>query len=284
MILLTGITGKVGGATADALLEKGVKFRAVVRDKAKAAAWADRGVEIVEGDLGDPASVAAALEGCDKAVLILPNSKEQEQMELAFVDSAVKAGIKHLVKLSSPEAVKGTTSPIPLVHIAAEDAIKGSGLSWTLVRPHFFMQNLTNYGAAVRKTGKLSMPMGQGNASPTDCRDAGAFIAEVLTGEGHFGKSYDISGPELLTFEQIAQYFGEVLGIDVVYEDCDPGAYHERLRPFLTSDWHADAVGILFAEIADGTTPGHVSDTFEQVMGRKPISFKQFLRDHVLQD
>lgn len=279
MILLTGITGKTGGATAAALLNRGLPVRAIVRDTDKAAEWAAKGVELVQGDLSDSASVESAMEGCDQAVLIVPNSLEQEGLELGFVESAVKAGIKHLIKLSSPEAVKGTTSPIPLVHIASEDAIRASGLNYTMVRPHFFMQNLINYGAAAKQTGQISLPMGEGNVSPTDCKDAGEFIAEVIAGgEQHYGQSYDISGPELMDFNQIAEAFGDVLGQEVKYVDADPAAYKERMRQFLTSDWHSDAVETLFAEIADKTTPGHVTDTFEKIVGRPPTSFREFLK------
>ena len=281
MILLNGITGKSGGATANALLEKGAKLRALVRDPSKAADYASKGVEIVQGDLGDPASVDAALQGCDKAVLILPNSKEQEELEIAFINAAAKSGIKHFVKLSSPEAVRGTTSPIPLAHIAAEDALMESGMGWTIVRPNFFMQNVIGYGAAAKETGKISLPMGKGTAALTDSNDVGAFIAEVLTTDGHLSKSYDFSGPELLNFDQIAQCFGEVLGRDVVYEDCDPGEYKKAISQFFRSDWHSDAVARLFAEIADGTTPGEVNDTFQKVVGREPMSFTEFLRQHL---
>jgi uncharacterized protein YbjT (DUF2867 family) len=253
--------------------------RAIVRDEAKAADWAARGVEIIQGDLGNSASVESAMDGCDQAVLILPNSLEQEAMELAYVASAVKSGIKHFIKLSSPEAEKGTKSPIPLVHIAAEDAIRASGLNYTLVRPHFFMQNLINYGAAAKETGQISLPMGTGNVSPTDCNDAGEFIAEVIAGgEKHYGQSYDISGPELMDFNQVAAVFGDVLGKEVEYVDADPKVYQERMRQFLTSDLHSDAVAILFREIADKATPGYVTDTFERIVGRPPTSFKEFLQ------
>lgn len=283
MILLTGITGNNGGATANALLEKGVKFRALVRDLDKASEWADRGVELVKGDLEDPASVRAALEGIDRAVLILPNGEDQERLELSFIETAKQAGLPWIIKLSSPEAIRGTTSPIPLAHIAAEDAIMESGMNWTFVRPSFFMQNLRSTPAQAKATGKLSMPMSDGTVVLTDCADAGAFIAQVLTTdpEQHYGQCYDITGPDpVMTFHDVAKVVGEVIGQDVEYDDCDADAYQEAIRPYHRNQWHSDAVAYLFAEIANGNTPGIKTDTFQTMMGRPGTSFKEFLEKH----
>ncbi len=280
MILLTGITGNNGGATATALLEKGVKFRALVRDLDKAAEWATKGVELVQGDLNDSASVSAALEGIDRAVLILPNSQTQEQLELAFIETSKNAGVNWILKLSSPEAVRGTSSPIPLAHIAAEDAIMASGMNWTFVRPSFFMQNLRGTVPQAKDTGKLSMPMGNGTVALTDCADAGAFIAHVLTTnpEQHHGQCYDITGPdEVMNFHQVAQLIGEAIGRDVEYDDCDPAAFQEAIRPYHRNQWHSDAVAYLFAEIANGATPGIKTNTFQEIMGRPGTSFREFL-------
>ena len=280
MILLTGITGNNGGATATALLNKGIKFRALVRDLDKAADWAAKGVELVKGDLNDPASVQAALQGVDRAVLILPNGEEQERLELSFIETAKKAGLPWIIKLSSPEAIRGTTSPIPLAHIAAEDAIMESGMNWTFVRPSFFMQNLRGSVPQAKATGKLSMPMGQGTVALTDCADAGEFIAHVLTTDPaqHNGKCYDITGPdEVMTFDTIAEIIGEAIGQKVEYDDCDAAAFQEAIRPYHRNDWHSDAVAHLFAEIENGSTPGIKTNTFQEIMGRPGTSFKEFL-------
>jgi uncharacterized protein YbjT (DUF2867 family) len=277
MILLTGITGNNGGATANALLEKGVKFRALVRDLDKAAEWAAKGVELVKGDLENADSITAALQGIDRAVLILPNGEDQQRLELAFIETAKQAGLPWILKLSSPAAVRGTTSPIPLAHIAAEDAMMASGMNWTFVRPSFFMQNFRSAGA----TGKLSMPMGKGTVALTDCADAGSFIAQVLTddnSEPHYGQCYDITGPDqVMTFDDVANVIGEVIGQDVEYDNCDAAAFKEAIRPFHRNDWHSDAVAYLFAEIANGETPGIKTDTFQKMMGRPGTSLKGFL-------
>ena len=281
MILLTGITGNIGGATARELLAKGVRFRALTRDIVKASGWAEQGVELVQGDLEDADAVKRALSGVDRALLVMPNGEHQERAELAFIRTAKAAGLPWVLKLSSPEAVRGTTSPIPLAHIAAEDAIIASGMKWTLIRPSFFMQNFRGSVKAARATGKLSMPMGNGTIAVTDNNDAGAFIAHVLTDPDaarHHGQCYDITGPDpVMTFSDVARLLSEVIGQPVVYDNCDPKAFQEAIRPFHRNQWHSDAVAFLFAEIANGRTPGHKTDTFQKIMGRPGRSLREYL-------
>ena len=170
---------------------------------------------------------------------------------------------------------------IPLAHIAAEDAVKASGMNWTFVRPSFFMQNLRGLPGQAKETGKVSMPMGNGTVTLTDCADAGAFMARVLTTDPqqHYGQCYDITGPDLvLTFNDVAKIVGEVIGQDVDYDDCDADAFQEAIRPFHRNDWHSDAVAYLFAEIANGKTPGIKTNTFQEMMGKPGTSFKEFLQ------
>ena len=143
------------------------------------------------------------------------------------------------------------------------------------------MQNFRGSVKAARATGKLSMPMGNGTVAVTDNNDAGEFIAHVLTDPDsarHHGQCYDITGPDpVMTFHDVARAIGEAIGQTVVYDDCDPKAFQEAIRPFHRNQWHSDAVARLFAEIADGRTPGHKTDTFQKIMGRPGRSLKEYL-------
>ena len=131
MILLTGVTGKIGGETAKQLIDKGASLRALVRDEAKAADLKAAGVELVVGDMADADTVKQGLDGAEKAFLLLPNGEHQLAHEKQFTDLAVAAGVKHLVKMSSMEAVADAETPIPLAHWASEEYIRASGLDHT---------------------------------------------------------------------------------------------------------------------------------------------------------
>lgn len=279
MILLTGVTGKTGRETAQQLLKKGAPLRAVVRDEAKAAPLKAAGIELVVGDLADADTVRRALKGVETAFLLLPNGKSQREVEMQFTDLAVATGVRHLVKMSSMEAVAHAQTPIPQAHWAVEEHIRASGIPWTIIKPNFFMQNLLASAASIKAQRKFSLPMGNGTTGMADIRDIGAVCAEVLTGAGHAGKSYEITGPEVLTFHDVAARFSEVLGAHVEYVPMPMEQFRSRMAGVL-EPWHLNAVCELFREIAE-TGLDHTTDTFRQLTGRDPISLRQFIRDNV---
>jgi uncharacterized protein YbjT (DUF2867 family) len=148
-----------------------------------------------------------------------------------------------------------------------------------MIRPNFFMQNLLGNAAALRSTGKLVLPLGSGSAAVTDTRDVAEVIAFVLTQPGHTGRVYEITGPEVLNFTQVAACFASVLGRSIEYVDQEPEAYREHLARFLKSSWHVDAVCAIFREIREGYVT-HTSPDFERLIGRPPTSLAQFVRDY----
>lgn len=279
MILLTGVTGKTGGETAKQLLAKGVKFRAIVRNEAKAEGLKAAGVELVVGDISDAAVVTQALAGTTKALLVLPNGKTQQANEEQFTDRAKAAGVQHLVKMSSMEAVAHAETPIPKAHWAVEEYIRASGIPWTMLKPNFFMQNLLASANGIKTNKRFSLPMGEGTTGMADIRDIAAVAVEVLTGQGHAGRSYEITGPEVLTFHDVAARFTAVLGEKIEYVPMPMEQFRERMANVL-EPWHLNAVCELFREIAE-IGLDHTTDTFKTVMGREPSSLTQFIKDHI---
>lgn len=279
MILLTGATGKTGGETAKVLLAQGVKIRALVRSPEKAAALKAAGAELVAGDVSDAAALAKALAGVERALLILPNGEHQLALEKQFTDAAKQAGVKHLVKMSSMEAVADAKSPIPRAHWASEEYIRASGLAWTMIKPNFFMQNLLAFAGSIKEQGKFFLPMGEGQTVMIDARDIGAVAAAVLSGDGHAGQSYQVTGPEVLGFADVADRFTKVLGRKIEYVNIPMAAYREKLSHVLTSKWHLNAVCELFGEIAECPML-EVTDTVKRLTGRDARPLRQFIEDH----
>jgi uncharacterized protein YbjT (DUF2867 family) len=148
-----------------------------------------------------------------------------------------------------------------------------------MVKPNFFMQNLLTSAGSIKSQRRFSLPMGNGTTGMADVRDIGAVCAEVLTGTGHAGKSYEITGPEVLTFHDVARRFSDVLGAKVEYVPMPMEQFRERMTNVL-EPWHLNAVCELFREIAE-IGLDHTTDTFRKLMGRDPISLRQFVQDNV---
>ena len=280
MILLTGATGKTGSEVAKQLAAHDTPFRVLVRDPDKAAALKDLGAEIAVGNMEDADAVSKALAGVDKAVLILSNGEHQAKIEKQFTDCAVKAGVKHIVKLSSMESKPGTTKPIPAMHVASEEHIRASGLDWTMIRPTFFTQNLLGSARTIKTSDKIVLALGNAVVAPTDLRDVAEVIRLALTDDAHLNKSYDLTGPEALSLSQVAEKFSKVLGREIRYEPQPVEEFGKILRQVGFPEWRVNAVCDEFRLLGQ-TTSRHTTDTIRQILGREPTSVEQFIRDHI---
>ncbi len=280
MILLTGVTGKTGGEVARQLTAAGVPFRALVRNPAKADALQAMHADLVIGDVADDAVLERALEGIERALLVMPNGEDQLLLEKRFTRYAARAGVQHLVKLSSLESVPESTNPITRVHVASEQAIRESGMAWTMIRPTFFMQTFLGSATGIRERQLITMPAGTGTIAPTDLRDVGAVIGRVLTEPGHENQSYDLTGPELLTLAEIAARFSAVLGREIRYVDQPMAEFAARLAALNLTPWRIAAVCKEFEAIAAGVID-HTTGMVARLLGRPPISLGQFIRDHL---
>lgn len=280
MILVTGVTGKTGGEVARLLAAARVPFRALIRNRAKADALQFRPAEVVVGDVADDAVLAQDLQGVERALLVMPNGEDQLKLEKRFTEQAARAGVQHLIKLSSLESVPGSTTPFTQVHLASEQYIRDSGMNWTMIRPTFFTQTFLTSAPRIREQQVISMPAGKGTIAPTDLRDVGAVILRVLTEPGHANQSYDLTGPELLTLEQVAARFSLVLGREIRYVDQPPEELRTRLAAINLAPWRIDGVCKEFKAIAAGVID-HTTGTIARLLGRPPLSLEQFIRDHL---
>ena len=279
MILLTGATGKTGSATAKALNERGIKFRALIRNEEKREDIESLGGEVIIGSIENKEAVDQSMVDVETALILLPNSENQLSLEKQLVDSAKQAGANRVVKMSSIEATPDATSPIPRLHLESEEYIKQSGLNWTMVKPNFYMQNLLASAATIKDQGKIFLPMGEGKTGMIDTTDVGKVLAKVLSEDGHESMNHEITGPEILSFFEVAEIFTQGLGKQVDYIDVPLAAYKETLGQFLTNQWHLDAVIDLFKGIADGGIE-EKTDTYSNLMGESPKSLSQFVSEN----
>ena len=280
MILICGATGKTGRQLLNLLKASGIPARAIVRDPAKAAGLRDRGFEVVIGDLGDREVLAGALKNVDHAFLLMANSENQCTVEKQFIDAAQTAGTRHIVKLSAIGADSSSTAVLKRYHGQAEDYLKQSGLVHTIIQPGFFMDNMLNCAQTIARDNSFSLPMGAGKSGVVDIRDVAEVALAALTRPGHENKTWVVTGPEILSFAEIAVIFSAVLGRQISYVDSPPDEFREQLLKWGQSDWYVAAALQLF-ELNRQNKNAKITGDFEAVTGRAPRSMRQFVQDHL---
>ena len=275
MILVT-TAGKVGSEAARLLAGRGVLVRVLVRDPAKAAALAQAGAEVAEGDLEVPATIDAAMQGVSAVVLVSPAVPVQE---LNVVGSAVRAGAGHVVKITSKASAD---SPIARRRGQAEieDGLIASGLGYTLLRNNAYMQNFLMSAPSIARTGSFGSAANDGRVGMIDARDVAAVAAQIAVSPAvHAGKTYWPTGPEAITFSDAAAVLSKVLGGLVTFQ---PLTVEEQTQamidvglPESLAAMNAQAVA-LFAEGDSDYVTGDVP----AILGRPARTFEQFAADY----
>jgi uncharacterized protein YbjT (DUF2867 family) len=276
MILLTGATGTVGAATARALQASGAPFKVGARspDRAKAL-----GVDAVDFDWDRLDTYLPAFRGAERVFLLTPGSERAYGYVMQAVAAAKRAGVKHLVKLSVIGAEMEPGILFGRAHRAAERELEESGLAYTFLRPTFFMQNfVTYYGVDPGRDGPVHLAHGDGKASWIDARDIGEAAAAVLTGSGHEGRAYDLTGGEALSSAEALALLGEALGRNYAYTPVPAPAAQQAMESMGMPLWLVDGSMELDALIRDGHAAG-VADGVRRTLGRAPRTFREYARD-----
>jgi len=275
MILVT-TAGKVGSETARLLATQGVPVRVIVRDADTAAALEIEGVEVFTGDLEVPATIDAAMRDISGVVLV---TAAVVQQELGVIDSAARAGVKHVVKITTKASAH---SPIALRrdHAQIERALIASGVSYTLLRNNTYMQNFLLMAPAIAKTDSFSSGTGDGAVGHVDVRDVAAVAAEIAASpSAHAGKTYWPTGPEALTGTEVAAVLSKVLGRTITFH---PLTFEQQKQAFIDvglPEPVADDRARAFALMAEGDLD-YITDDVPTILGRPARSFERFARDH----
>lgn len=280
MILITGATGNIGSKVLLRLSEAGVETRALSRDPSRGEALPH--VEWVEADLAALETLPPVFEDIDRLFLLTGNARSMKQLQKNAIDEAVAAGVDHVVKLSARGAQPKSKSAIGRWHHQVEIHLKASGLSWTMLRPHVFMQNLLDQAERIRTHGELRAAADDGRIPFIDTRDIADVATTVLTegAEKHDGETYLLTGGVALDYGQVAAIIGAATDRDVQYVSESFEEARARLQNEDMPDWLIDSRLALAAyQRAGGETARVTRDVFE-LTGHPPRSMVQFAYDY----
>ncbi len=279
-VLVTGATGTVSTALREALKGKpGLRIRTLVRDPAKAEALEKDGYEVAVGDLEEPDTLAEAFDGVDILWLLTPASALEPSMGSNAVQAARRANVKHIVRNSAIKAAHDAPNRNGRLHALVEESVKASGIPWTIIRPHYYMQNLLSSAGSVASDGMLYMNMGPGRVGTIDARDVGVLAAKVIEHpDRHAGRTYTPTGPESIDMASAAETLSRVLGKPVNYVGLPQEAAQQAMLGFGLSRWFVGNVVDYGRAYSDGWGDFTTSD-FQDLTGHDARSFQEFATD-----
>lgn len=277
LVLVTGATGNTGRGVLQALMERGVPVRAMVRREADRDDF-PAGVQVAVGDFNDPQSLAAALDGTGRAYLVTPSSERAEEQQRRFADLAVRAGVGHLVVLSQLGAREDSPVRFLRYHAAVEEHVRGLGIAYTFLRPNLFFQGLLAFAALVSAEGRFGAPIGDARVSAIDVRDIAAVAVAALTGDGHEGATYTLTGPAAITHSDIAAALSAALRREVAFADTTPDSFAATLHGILPA-WQIEGLLEDYEHYRHGEA-ATVTTAVADITGRPPRDISQFARDY----
>jgi len=280
-ILVSGATGRTGGAAIDELVKLGKQVRAYVRsDDERAAALRKRGVDIAVGDFTDIDDIRAAMEGIASAYFLHPIAPGIISAAAYFAQAAKEAGVSAIVNMSQISAQRESASHAAQDHWVSERVFDWSGVATTHLRPTFFADWLVypHFAKEIWAKKKIEFPFENGRHAPISTDDQGRVIAHILAHpDGHGGKTYTLTGPIELNHTEIAAAISEVLGVKIEYAPTSIDEFRSKMEnvykfpPFLTQ--HLVEVA---QNYRDGVFSG-ANDAVEKITGTPALSVQQFI-------
>ncbi|UVS80379.1 SDR family oxidoreductase [Actinokineospora sp. UTMC 2448] len=278
-LLITGATGSVSTALLAELEGSDLHIRALVRDPTRATL--PPGVEIATGDLDDPRSLTGAFDGVDDLWLLVPNGPRAPENSSNALWAARQAGVERVVRLSAVGAAHDAPTRSGRLHALSDHEVAACGMNWTILRPHWFMQNLLNDAPGIATHGTFSSNAAAARLGMIDVRDIARFAARILTDTPtqHHGMTYTPTGPRPVSFTEIARLLTEILGKPVEYHPVSDEDHRKTLLSHGMPWWIADML-IEYSQAYARGWGDYTTNDYQNVVGHPPRDVKDFLHDH----
>jgi uncharacterized protein YbjT (DUF2867 family) len=276
--LVTGATGNVAGHLIPQLKTLGLQVRALVHSEEKARGLEDRDVETVVGDFEKPDTLSRALDGVSSVFLVTPPHEKASDWAHNFITAAQNYDSPYIVRLSALKASQDGPTENTRLHGRTDKELQDSGLPFTILRPHFYMQNLFVSAQSLASDGVMYWGMGDGKLGMIDTRDVAEIAAKILTERNHNGRVYDLTGPGSVSFHDIARSLSTVLGREIKYIPVSVEAVEDAIRQMGMGDWFAKIMGQYSKAYSEGWGDFTTSDV-KDLTGHEALSIDRFLGD-----
>ncbi|MGA8573662.1 MAG: SDR family oxidoreductase [Desulfobaccales bacterium] len=275
MILVIGATGTIGTQLVDQLTQADYSVRAFTRNPERAAKFGGK-VEVAIGNLDDEKSLLQAMRGVQRCFLITRSTQQDKNALVA----AKEAGVGHVVKISTQEAGWTPVQGHGHWHREREELIRASGLTWTFLRPSMYMSFALSWVQSLRAENAIYSAGGPGKLGPVDPWDVAAVAKAALTISEHENVAYELTGPELLSFGEMAATLSKVTGRPIRHVDISDTEQGEIFSKMGLPKYTVDGLVETFSLIRNGRF-AYLTEDVEKVTATRPRTFETWVQENI---
>jgi uncharacterized protein YbjT (DUF2867 family) len=282
MILVIGGRSKIGSALIEELIGRGEQVRALVRESERTDSFAGA-VQTIVGDLGDPGSLNRAMQGIDKAFLLCGPTPDEVALNKNAIDAAEGVEVELLVRSSILGSDPASKATFLSDHGVCDEYLRDADVTHAIVHPNLFLQNVPETTIpSIDADGNFYANAADARISMVDTRDVAAVAAVLLTQPGHEGSEHDVTGPEALSYADVASKLSAATGREINYVDVPDDAVRPALSGFGLGDWMVESLVSLYEDYRRSGTDGYaarVTDTVARLVGRPARTLDQLLAE-----
>ncbi len=277
-ILVTGATGNIGSMVIPQLLSSGANVRAYVHNADKAQGLKDQGVEVFVGDFSDQVALDKAADGVDAVLAITPPNPDAVAQGRNILQAAVKGGTKLYLRLSALGAAADAPTDNGKLHHESDEELKASGLTYTILRPHFYMQNIFAAVESINDHGGMYFGMADGKLGMIDVRDIADSAVSILLNGGYESQTLTLTGPSSITFHDAAEILSKAEGRKINYVPVGSEQVREAILEMGWGEWGAQIM-VDYSKAYSAGWGDYVTDSVKVITGNEPRSFDDFAKN-----
>ncbi len=275
MKFVAGASGTIGQLLCNVLNSLNEEFRAFGRSQPES--YFDIGNnQWRSGNFDNYESLVQAMDGCDSVFLTCSPGKQMAEHEINVIKVAQELGVKNLVKVSVPNASRIGRTKLQRLHSLSEEFLQQSGLNWSILRPNAFMQNLHGDTQGFNINRKFCLPLEGAEYAFIDALDIAHVAASLITSEDPQNKVFNLTGPDLLTYMEVAEIITHISGNKYSFNNITDDEYTEIMKKAGVDTWFIDEILEWFREFRD-LNVGNVTSDVEKVLGRAPNNIKHYI-------
>lgn len=281
-VLVVGANGRNGQELIKQLQISMIPVRAMVRNKHEYQILTEENIEVVEGELSQPATLENALQGIELGYIVTANHPQAVAYYKNFFDVAKQVGVKKIIKMSALGADINSSSEVLRQHAESDQLLIDSGLNYAILRPNSFYQNLLYEARNIKRRNKFRLPLANSKQSLVDIRDVAEATVNLCKSKSLENKIYNLTGAESLSYYDVAGQLSNVLDKPIKYIEITSETSQQGMKAIGLSEWNVRVLTELQIKFAKGAF-SEIYDDLAKLLKKNPTKFAVFVKDYASQ-